>query len=370
MQAESLYIGLMSGTSMDAVDGVLVDFAHQPPKLIATHKQLLPEDLRKELIELCLPGFNEINRLGKLDVRVGQLFAETTKNLLNKANISAKQICAIGSHGQTVRHKPDGEYPFTLQIGDPNLIATETGITTVADFRRRDMANNGQGAPLTPAFHAYVFRDATEDRIILNLGGIANITWLPADNTLPVLGFDTGPANLLLDAWIYQQCRKPFDDDGRWGATGKVNPELLTQLLADPYFQQAPPKSTGRELFNLAWLEKNLLTQKKITPADVQATLCELTARSVFHAINQLGLTRGKILVCGGGIRNQHLMQCLTQHSSHFTLHSTKEFGIPPEWVEAMTFAWFAQQTLAQKPSNIPSVTGATRPVILGGVYF
>lgn len=365
------YIGLMSGTSMDAVDAALVDFSESQPKLLATHKHALPENLRIELISLCTPGLNEIHHLGELDRQVGKLFAEATNKLLAKTKITAKQITAIGSHGQTIRHCPNASYPFTLQIGDPNTIAEETGITTIADFRRRDIASGGQGAPLAPAFHNYVFRSKKEDRIILNLGGIANITWLPMDTKLPVIGFDTGPANTLLDAWIHQHLQKNFDENGAWATSGRIDTKLLALLLNDPYFKLPPPKSTGREYFNLGWLQKILKRSKKIIkPVDVQATLCELTALSIVQAINSLHIKQGTILTCGGGIKNNDLIHRLKQHAVNFNIDTTDTLGVPAEWVEAMTFAWLAQQTLAHKPGNLPSVTGAKDFVVLGGIYY
>lgn len=366
-----LYIGLMSGTSMDAVDAALVDLSEKSPRLIATHSNLIDDQLRNDLTALCMPGLNEIHRLGELDVKIGKLFAQTANDLLNKTTISPKQIRAIGSHGQTIRHMPNAKHPFTLQIGDPNIIAEQTGITTVADFRRRDMAKGGQGAPLSPAFHNAIFRTTKEDRIILNLGGIANITWLPAGNNLPIMGFDTGPANTLLDAWINKHLQKNYDKNGEWSANGKINNELLENCLADPYFTLSPPKSTGREYFNLDWLTAILEKNKKnISSQDIQATLCELTAKSIVKAIYSLNLTSGKILVCGGGVKNNFLIHRLQQQANNFSIHSTEEFGVPPEWLEAMAFAWLAKQTMEMKSGNLPNVTGAKDFTMLGGVYY
>lgn len=354
---------------MDAVDAVLVDFTNNTPHLIATHKRSLPTILRAELLRLCAPGHDEINRMGQADQQVGLLFAETALELLAKANKIPQDICAIGSHGQTIRHQPQGSHPFTLQIGDPNVIAEKTGVTTIADFRRRDIAKGGQGAPLAPAFHNAIFRSAEQDRIILNLGGIANITWLPADLALPVIGFDTGPANTLIDAWASKHLAQLYDNKGQWAASGKINNALLEILLAEPYFKLSYPKSTGRELFNLAWLQKALDKQKNIAPADVQATLCELTALTVIQAINKLVLKKSTILICGGGIYNDYLIDRLRAQTDNYSIHSTEELGVSPDWVEAMTFAWLAQQTLAGKPGNLPSVTGAGDYAILGGIY-
>jgi anhydro-N-acetylmuramic acid kinase len=368
---KELFIGLMSGTSMDAVDAALVDFHTKPLQLIASHSKNLPTQLRSDLISLCTPDNNEINRLGELDVQVGALFAETANELIKKANILTEQIIAIGSHGQTIRHQPYGKFPFTLQIGDPNIIAAKTGITTIADFRRRDMAMGGQGAPLAPTFHNYVFRKAGVDRIILNLGGIANITHLPADLTHPVIGFDTGPANTLLDAWAYKHLSKQFDAEGRWAASGKINQELLALLLSDPYFTKNPPKSTGREYFNLTWLEQYLNKLAiNLTPADIQTTLCELTAKSIADAIYALCPTGCDIYICGGGLKNNYLLTRLKINCTSCNLQATEDLGVPAQWLEAMLMAWLAWQTFNKNPGNLPSVTGASKEVILGGTYF
>lgn len=364
------FIGLMSGTSMDSIDAALIDFETTPPQLIATHKEPLSDELRQELLALCAPGFDEINRMGQLDIRIGKLFANAVNNLLKQNQIPAAQIQAIGSHGQTIRHHPDKQYPFTLQIGDPNTIAHATKITTVADFRRKDIAASGQGAPLTPAFHNAIFRDNQEDRIILNLGGIANITHLPADPAMPVIGFDTGPANTLLDAWANKHLNAPHDQNGDWAAAGKIDFALLEILLADPYFQLPYPKSTGREHFNLDWLTTYVNKLAHAPSAqDTQTTLSELTAISIAQAMDTLTTTKTKILVCGGGLHNKHLMQRLALHCKNHSVHSTEEFGLPPEWIECMAFAWLAKQTLAGKTGNLPSVTGATQETILGGIY-
>lgn len=366
---KELYIGLMSGTSMDGVDAVLVDLHTSQLQLCATHSQFLPSELKTELLAICQPGFDEINRLGVLDRQVGELFADTAIALLKKAGVKAEEVCAIGSHGQTVRHQPHGQHPFTLQIGDPNIIAAKTGITTVADFRRRDMAHGGQGAPLTPAFHNFLFRSTKKDRIILNLGGIANITYLAADKNQPVIGFDTGPANTLLDAWIKKCVDKSFDQNGEWAASGKINNDLLEILLTDIYFQLPPPKSTGREYFNLMWLEEKI--PAKISAEDIQATLCEFTAKSIALAIDQfVTMNSCEILVAGGGAQNSYLIERLKSHCKQHELISIEKYGLHPQWIEAVAFAWFAQQTLARKSSNLPSVTGAKDFAVLGGVYY
>lgn len=276
------YIGIISGTSMDAVDAVLVDYSTMPGKIIETYSEPIPDDLRSDLLQLVSSQPFTFSFLGKLDVQVGKLFAHTVTKLIQRSNLEKHNINAIGSHGQTVWHQPDGENPFTIQIGDPNIIAEESGITTVADFRRRDIAVGGQGAPFVPVFHEALFRTDKEDRVILNLGGIANISVLPKNLSNPIIGFDTGPANTLSDLWIQRHFNKSYDDNGEWAASGSVNEELLKAMLADNYFDRKLPKSTGREYFNLAWVDKHLSDFScELKPEDVQATLIELTARTV-----------------------------------------------------------------------------------------
>ncbi|MCL5801679.1 MAG: anhydro-N-acetylmuramic acid kinase, partial [Gammaproteobacteria bacterium] len=268
----SLFIGLMSGTSMDAADATLVNFSAGKSKLIATHRTPLTAELRAALLALCIPGPNEIERMAELDARLGELFAEAALALLKKSGVNAVDVQAIGSHGQTVRHQPNRPCPFSLQIGNPALIAQRTGITTVADFRRADIAAGGQGAPLVPAFHNAVFRSSEHDRVVVNIGGIANITVLPKDAKQPVTGFDTGPGNVLLDAWAERHIGKRMDEDGLFAATGKTHEGLLASLLSDSYFALAPPKSTGREHFNIAWLDAVLKDYSNVSAQDVQAT--------------------------------------------------------------------------------------------------
>lgn len=361
-----LYIGLISGTSADGIDAALVDLSSTKPKLLATHFTPYEENLRRPILDLYQPGADEINRLGQLDVLIGKTFAHAANTLLEKNNLTRDKIAAIGSHGQTIRHHPKFEYPFTLQIGDPNVISAETGITTIADFRRRDIALGGQGAPLVPGFHYHIFFGKS-DRIIVNIGGIANITLLPANIMQPIVGYDTGPGNALLDAWAEKHLQKPRDENGAWAATGKVNTQLLEKLLCDPYFKSAYPKSTGREYFHLEWLQPYL--PREINPVDVQATLVELTARSILEAINN-HFARGEIFICGGGVHNGFLMSRIKSLAKNFSVESTETFGVNPDWVEAMAFAWLAQQTLKKKSGNITTVTGAKQPVILGGVYY
>ncbi len=365
---KNLYVGLMSGTSMDAVDAVLVDCSTALPKIIATHTHAMSNALKTNLLQLCSAGNDEINRLGKMDKLVGDLFADATLILLQKAQISPKEVMAIGSHGQTIRHRPD--LSFTLQLGDPNIIAARTGITTVADFRRKDMAYGGQGAPLAPAFHRTVFHSNKKDRVILNIGGIANITLLKANDPSFVLGFDTGPGNTLMDAWITQQKEVSCDVDGKWAASGSLHPVLLEKLLADPYFKLAPPKSTGREKFNLDWLQKNSHPcASRNNSADIQCTMAELTATSIRDSIKNR-LSQAEILVCGGGAHNIYLMKRLQSLMPQNTLALTDDFGLPTDWIEAITFAWIAKQTINKQAIDLTQITGSKQPAVLGGIYY
>ncbi len=363
------YIGLMTGTSLDAVDAVLVDFATTPPRLLAHIAPPLAAGLRQAILALCQSGEDEIERMGRLDRELGQLYADTVIALLRTAAVTSHEIRAIGCHGQTIRHRPEGPWPFTLQIGDPATLALSSGITTVAQFRQGDIAAGGQGAPLVPAFHRALFQHPRQHRVVVNIGGIANITLLPAGGEHSVTGFDTGPGNLLLDAWIgkHRSCR--FDEAGAWASQGQIHEGLLAHLLADPYFQAPPPKSTGREYFNLAWLETRLRELPPISAQDVQTTLTELTALSLARAIRTHAPQSEAILICGGGHHNRYLLQRLQQHLPGIHLASTAEHGVDPDWVEAMAFAWLARQCLQGKPGNLPSATGARREVVLGAIY-
>lgn len=363
------YIGLMSGTSMDALDAVLVDFSVSPPRLIDTLTQPFDEELRQEILGLAQPGANELDRLAQLDIRLGRISAQACRRLVEKTGIDAKVVNAIGSHGQTVRHAPHATYPYTVQIADPNTIAQLSGITTVADFRRRDMVAGGEGAPLVPAFHQALFQNRDKNRVILNIGGIANISVLPADHAQPVIGFDTGPGNMLMDAWTHLYHHRPYDEDGQWAQSGEVDMELLNEMLADPYFSMSPPKSTGREQYNLPWLEKHLSRKEEHTAQDVQATLCELTAATIAYGILQHAPDTEEIYVCGGGAHNLCLMERLGVYLGEDNVKSTAALGIDPQWVEAMAFAWLARQTMNGLAGNLPAVTGAHEPVILGGIY-
>ncbi len=366
-----IYLGLMSGTSVDGIDAALVSFSDgKPPVLTATHAHPIPATIRDEIQALMRPGANEAERMGELDMALGELFAAAANAVIKKAGLAPKDIRAIGSHGQTIRHQPHAAHPFTLQIGNPSIIAERTGITTVADFRARDIAAGGQGAPLVPSFHREMFRSPQRQRVVVNIGGIANITCLPADAKQPVTGFDTGPGNTLLDQWIRHRQGHRHDDDGQWAAAGRASNELLEQLLADPYFAAPPPKSTGREHFNLEWLQNHL---KKLTAppadADVQATLMQLTARTIAGAIRRFLPDTQEAYVCGGGAHNRALMAALAGNLSGIQVATTEALGLHPDWVEAAAFAWLAHQTLQGHPGNVPTVTGARRAVILGGIY-
>jgi anhydro-N-acetylmuramic acid kinase len=358
----------MSGTSMDAINAALVDFT-KGVTLLAHHSQAIPTKLKNKLQTLALPGNNEIDLLGQTDVELGKLFAKAVEKLLRKAKLNPRDIRAIGSHGQTVRHRPTLSNPFTLQIGDPNTIASVTHITTVADFRRKDLALGGQGAPLVPAFHDESLRYKKTDRIVINIGGIANITVLSKNLRLPVIGFDTGPGNRLLDDWIAQHQRRAYDKNGAWARTGTLNHPLLKKLLNDPFFKKRPPKSTGREYFNLEWLRTFSLSE--IPPADVQRTLLEFTAQSIVNAIkNFTPVKKGEIIICGGGTHNLFLIERIAALTADFSVLSSADLGIGPDWVEAMAFAWLAKRTLNKKSGNLPSVTGAKRETILGAIYY
>jgi anhydro-N-acetylmuramic acid kinase len=361
-----LYLGLISGTSMDAIDAALVDFDARPLRIIATSATAFEASLKRRVSALVdTPGSVALDEIGKIDVEVGRAFAEAALALLARAGVGAAQVTAIGSHGQTLRHLPEGAAPFTWQIGDPNVLTEMTGITVVADFRRRDVAAGGQGAPLLPVFHDHVFRSEDEDRVIANLGGIANITMLTRG--APVTGFDTGPANRLLDAWISQHQPKEFDADGAWAATGKIDAGLLKDMLDEPYLRLPPPKSTGRELFNLPWLHGKLQSVPR-RPEDVQATLQQYTAASLAAAVRQYA-PGASVYVCGGGAHNLSLLKAIGALMAPNPVASTTVLGLDPDYVEAVAFAWFARRTLAGLPSNSGSVTGAKGARILGGVY-
>ncbi|GAB4265214.1 MAG: anhydro-N-acetylmuramic acid kinase [Methylomicrobium sp.] len=359
----------MSGTSIDGIDAVLVDLSSDNLKIIAFEYQPFYESTKAVLAEITSSSRPILlESIGKMDTQLGQLFAETALRLLANTKIPASEICAIGSHGHTLYHAPSDRYPFCLQIGDPNTIAQLTGITTVADFRRRDIAAGGQGAPLVPAFHEAMFRSDAENRVIVNIGGIANITVLPKDRNKPVVGFDTGPGNTLMDAWINQHLGKNHDDKGTWARFGRLDETVLQHLKRDSYFSLPYPKSTGREYFSLTWLNERIGDIQKHKPEDIQTCLCQLTADTITYAIRESLPDTNRLLVCGGGARNDYLMESL-QNNLHCPVQSTEEYGLHPDYVEATAFAWLARQTIHRLPGNLVTVTGARYPVILGGIY-
>ncbi|MGP5310621.1 anhydro-N-acetylmuramic acid kinase [Vreelandella alkaliphila] len=369
----SYYVGLMSGTSLDGIDAALVAITpHSPPELIATHASPMPQSLHNLLLNLCHAEQVSFAELAAAETEFCQLQANAVKALLAQQQISAAQISAIGSHGQTIEHAPSGHHggpAYTLQLDNPSLLAELTGCTVVADFRRRDLAAGGQAAPLAPAFHQALFGRQTSEQLVLNLGGFANLTWLPSDTSIPAIGFDTGPANVLLDAWFSKHHDGRFDQNGTWASRGQVDQALLKRLLSEPFFHQPPPRSTGRELFHLAWLENKLTGNE--TAYDVQTTLAELTAISVAQGIQQLPATHDSmtLIACGGGAHNSHLMARLAAHLPHATFKSPADLGWPEDWIEAGAFAWLAHQRLHGLPGNLPSVTGASGPRVLGGIY-
>jgi len=364
-----LFIGLISGTSMDGVDAALVDCSTTHPRIIATFGGAYSPELQQQL-DVAIRLENPLAAdLAALDSAVGEAFASATNGLMTQAGVAAGDIIAIGSHGQTIRHEPNAPSPYSLQIGSPRTISHLTGIDVVADFRTADIEAGGQGAPLVPAFHRAVFTDAGATRVVLNIGGIANITVLPgAVAQTAVSGFDTGPGNTLMDVWAARHLAARMDTGGRWAAAGRIDADLLEALLMDPYFSLPPPKSTGREYFNAGWLSA-YLESSSCSARDVQATLCELTARSVARDILTYAATVQQVLVCGGGVHNRQLMNRLAACMPGVAVASTGAYGLDPDWVEAAAFAWLAQQHLSALPGNIPEVTGARRAVVLGKLF-
>ncbi|MWN91185.1 anhydro-N-acetylmuramic acid kinase [Gilliamella sp. Pra-s65] len=366
---QNLYIGVMSGTSMDGIDIAIVNIIGKHVTSIASSCYPIPTNLKQQLLTLCEKKQTTLQNLGELDYQLGGLFADSINQFLKDNKIDKQQVKAIGCHGQTIYHAPNGENPFTLQIGDANIIAAKTGITTIADFRRKDMAYGGQGAPLVPAFHKAVLQDPQINRVVLNIGGISNISVLIPNH--PTIGYDTGPGNVLLDCWISQNLSKSYDKDGLWAKTGKVNQDLLNKLFDEDYFKILAPKSTGRELFNLTWLHKKL-THSQLPPQDIQATLVEFTASSIEREINKLTIEKQlpcQLLVCGGGAKNPIIMQRLTELLPNWQVMATDEIGINSNDMEAIAFAWLAYCRTNNIPSNIPEVTGASQAVCLGVVY-
>ncbi|MBI4989727.1 MAG: anhydro-N-acetylmuramic acid kinase [Rhodocyclales bacterium] len=358
-----LYVGLMSGTSLDGVDAVLADFGSHPPKLIAAHYLPYPRELSERLLALQKKGFDELHHSALISNEIVHLYHQAVEAVLEKAGVMAKSIHAVGCHGQTIRHNPrDG---YTLQLGNPALLAELSGVSVVADFRSRDIAAGGQGAPLVPAFHDAAFRSPEIHRIILNVGGIANVTDLNPGSITK--GFDTGPGNMLLDAWVQRHTGRAFDEAGNWASSGRVIPRLLDALLVHPFFGLAPPKSCGREQFNIDWLESNLVGSE---PAeDVQATLLELSAMSIASAIECWCSRPEELVVCGGGARNAAFLKRLSALLPRTRVLTSDTLGIGADWVESLAFAWLARQALRGLPGNLPAVTGARGARILGAVY-
>jgi anhydro-N-acetylmuramic acid kinase len=363
-----LFLGMISGTSIDGVDAVLAEIGDDDFRIVGANTTPFPADLHARLRKLVEIPQTSLRDLGALDVAVGRFFAECALKLIASCGLRPENVTAIGSHGQTVYHEPVGAEPFTLQLGDPNVIAAATGSTTVADFRRLDVALGGQGAPLVPAFHAWRFGHAREQRVVVNIGGIANITVLAPGRE--VTGFDTGPGNTLLDVWIRATQQKSYDDAGRWAASGAVNRALLDACLAEPFLRAPPPKSTGRELFNREWLDQRLARSGVgISAVDVQTTLAELTATTIAAAIRDELPDCREVIVCGGGVHNDDLMTRLRRLTAT-NVTTTDTHGVPPDWVEGAAFAWLARARVRELAGNVPTVTGARRPAVLGGVYW
>ena len=361
-----IHLGLISGTSADGIDAALVRFE---PRLESVHARTFAWEptLRARLVALGqAQGEVSLDEVGRLDVEVAHAFADAALRLIEEAGLRRADVAAIGSHGQTVRHRPGGDLPFTWQLGDGSVIAERCGIATVADFRRRDVAAGGQGAPLMPAFHAAALRSLDEDRAVLNLGGIANLTLLPREGE--VRGFDTGPANALLDAWYQRQTGGACDAGGAYAASGKVDQGLLDRLLGDPWFALPPPKSTGREQFQLAWVQSRL-EGAGCRPQDLQAILLELSAATIANALRAAQPATRRLLACGGGVHNPLLLERIRARLPGTQVESTADHGLDPDFVEAIGFAWLARETLAGRPGNLPSVSGARGPRVLGVVH-
>ena len=372
------FIGLMSGTSLDGADGVLVDFSGESMRVLSAASEPFTEDFRAELLALNTPGHDELHRAARVGNQLAAVYAQVVDRLLEgiaAQGIPAAKIQAIGAHGQTVRHQPQRTSPqadgagYTIQLNNPALLAELTGLDVVADFRSRDVAAGGQGAPLVPAFHQSVFGRSDTVVTVLNLGGIANLSVLPAAGQGVILGFDCGPGNALMDAWCRQHTGQAFDAGGQWAASGKLLPALLATLLDDPYFSVPPPKSTGRDLFSIQWLAAKLTPFDGERPEDIQYTLTELTSSACISCVSSYGNDSKELLVCGGGAFNLHLMQRLQAGLPSMRVRSSQALGLPPLQVEAAAFAWLARQTINRKPGNLASVTGAAGPRVLGAIY-
>ena len=366
----SFFIGLMSGTSMDGIDAVLLDIDSHHLKVVSAIEVAYPKQLRERLIMAIQPHHTfTLDEFGKLDADVAIAFASATRTLLEQANIASSDVVAIGSHGQTIRHSPDSRPPYTLQVGNGAIIAGLAKIDTVSDFRSLDVATGGQGAPLVPAFHEWLFRDDTEERIILNIGGISNITVLPKNQSSAIMGFDTGPGNCLLDEWTQRCLGEPYDDQGRWAASGKCQPLLLQRFLADDYFSDAIPKSTGREKFNLEWVNQILAESEfqNLRDADIQATLLTLTVQSIAQHVQDHAPSTKRIFVCGGGAFNLELIKRLSEALPDSLIANTDEIGMAPDLIEASAFAWFAYCRINNLPVKL-STGNASPALVLGAL--
>lgn len=364
---KELYIGVMSGTSLDGIDTALVEIEDNQLRLLASQDYPIPDELKQRVLNICIGQQTNLIEVGEIDHQLGKLYAKAINSLLNASGYTASQITAIGNHGQTVFHQPNSPQPFTMQLGDANIIAAQTGIDTVADFRRKDMALGGQGAPLVPAFHQSIFEPSDSSVIVLNIGGIANISVLRANQ--PVLGYDTGPGNMLMDAWCQKHTGEAYDKNGQLASQGVVNQALLRDLLNEPYLKLNAPKSTGRELFNLSWLEAHL-QHHSLSVENIQRTLCELTAVTITDEVcKYLSGRTPELLVCGGGALNPLLMERIRHHLPDWSVMSTSDKGVDSDNMEAMAFAWLAYRRIHNLPSNLPEVTGASRPASLGVIY-
>jgi len=358
----------MSGTSLDGVDVVIADFADFPPRLLYCATSPYGAPLQTRLRRLCRAQTTSLDELYSLDAELGEVYAQVVNNALQQAGIASDQVIAIGCHGQTIRHSPDSQIPYTAQIGDPNRIAARSGITTVADFRRKDIAMGGQAAPLAPAFHRFLFRSREEDRAVINIGGIANITYLPADLDQSILGFDTGPGNTLLDFWIQRHHGKAYDDGGDWARKGTIDVGMLDQMIAnEAYFYQPAPKSTGTEYFNPDWLAAFI--DDSADAVSIQATLVELTALTIATAIRALPALPASCYLCGGGARNHFLVERLALALPECTVTTTAQLGLDADFVEASAFAWLARERVNLRAANVPEVTRARQTTLLGGIY-
>lgn len=357
------FIGLMSGTSLDGADAALVDFSSGAPRTLAFATVPFSPELRDRILALSEPGRDPLHLAATVTLELAELYAKAVEGTIAASGVARERIEAVGCHGQTVRHRPDLGY--TIQLNDPARLAERTGIDVVADFRRRDMAAGGQGAPLVPAFHEAVFRHPRKARTVVNIGGISNLTWLPPGQR--TLGFDCGPGNVLLDGWARKHLGTLFDEDGRWAAQGRADPELLDRLMSEPFLDTPPPKSTGRELFRLGWLEDRL--DRPYRPADVQATLTDFTARSIVQAIERFCPATEEIYLAGGGARNASLVSRIDALAGGRPVAPTDALGVPTAHVESMAFAWLAMKCVRREPVDLTAVTGAREPRVLGAVY-